>query len=95
MVGLGGLGLGPSSSDVEGRLAEAYATEQKEIAQEMQELRAAQHWVNQEAWDAAGDGFVTSAQSETIGPVVAEDGRPAAGATTETIDSAVSEDGLE
>ena len=31
-----------------------YCGEQKEIAKEVQELRGAQHWVNQEGWNAAG-----------------------------------------
>ena len=33
---------------------EAFVGEQKEIDKEMQSLRRAQHWVNQEGWDAAG-----------------------------------------
>jgi len=36
---------------------EGVTGEQKEIAMEMQELRAAQHWVNQEGWDAVGEGL--------------------------------------
>ena len=28
----------------------------KEIAKEVQELQAAKHWINQEGWDAAGEG---------------------------------------
>ena len=39
-------------SDDEG----AYLGEQKEIQKEMDELRVAQHWVNQEGWDAAAEG---------------------------------------
>ena len=39
---------------------EDYVGEQKEIAKEMQELRAAQHWVNQAGWDAAGEGRAIS-----------------------------------
>ena len=35
---------------------EEFFGEQKEIEKEMQALRAAQHWVNQEGWDAAGEG---------------------------------------
>ena len=35
---------------------EEYFGEQKEIAKEMQELRAAEHWVNQKGWDAASEG---------------------------------------
>jgi hypothetical protein len=34
---------------------EDYNGEQLEIAKEMQELRAAQHWINQEGWDAASE----------------------------------------
>ena len=34
------------------------AGEQKEIASEMQALRGAQQWVNQEGWDAAGEAIV-------------------------------------
>jgi len=37
-----------------------YGGEQKEIAHEMQELRAAQHWVNQAGWDVASEGLVIS-----------------------------------
>ena len=32
-----------------------FVGEQKEIDKEMQALRAVQHWVNQEGWDAAGE----------------------------------------
>ena len=39
---------------------EAYQGEQKEILKEMEELRAAQHWVNQEGWDVAGEAFAAS-----------------------------------
>ena len=35
---------------------DAYCGEQKEIAREMQELRAAGHWVDQAGWDAVGEG---------------------------------------
>ena len=35
--------------------ADAYDGEQKEIAKEMDELRAAESWVNQEGWDADGE----------------------------------------
>ena len=35
---------------------DAYLGDQKEIEKEMQELRVAQHWVNQEGWDAASEG---------------------------------------
>ena len=35
---------------------EAYGGEQKEINKEMDELRAAQHWVNQPGWDMASEG---------------------------------------
>ena len=40
--------------------ADAYGGEQKEIARELDELRAAQHWVNQEGWDAQGEGRAVS-----------------------------------
>ena len=39
---------------------EEFFGEQKEIAKEMQELHAAQHWVNQAGWDAAGEGRAVS-----------------------------------
>ena len=45
---------------------EAFAGEQQEIAKEIQELRAAQQWVNQEGWDAAGEGVVWSQTGEEI-----------------------------
>lgn len=37
---------------------EFYMGEQKEIAKEMDELRAAQHWINQEGWDVASEVHV-------------------------------------
>ena len=46
-------------SDDEG----AYLGEQKEIQKEMDELRVAQHWVNQEGWDAAAEGRAVSPNS--------------------------------
>ena len=39
---------------------EAYCGEQKEVAREMQELRAAGHRVNQAGWDAVGEGLAYS-----------------------------------
>ena len=45
---------------------DAYGGEQKEIDREMQELRAAQHWVNQEGWDAVGEGVATSSTGAQI-----------------------------
>ena len=39
---------------------EAYVGEQKEIAKEIDELRVAQHWINQEGWDVAGEARVVS-----------------------------------
>ena len=39
---------------------EAFLGEQKEIAKELDELRAAQHWINQEGWDVASEVFATS-----------------------------------
>ena len=32
----------------------------EEIAKEVQELQAAKHWINQEGWDAAGEGRAVS-----------------------------------
>jgi len=46
---------------------EEFFGEQKEIAKEIQGLRAAQQWVNQEGWDAAEEG---QARSEKSGAVV-------------------------
>ena len=42
--------------------------EQKEIAKEVDELRAAQQWINQEGWDVASEVHVTSRSNpkETI-----------------------------
>ena len=45
---------------------DAYGGEQKEINREMQELRAAEHWVNQEGWNAAGEGFAVSSSGTDI-----------------------------
>ena len=42
---------------------DAYDGEEKEIAREMDELRVAQHWVNQEGWDAAAEGRAVSNKS--------------------------------
>ena len=39
---------------------EAYTGEQKEIAKEIDELRVAQHWINQEGWDVAGEVHAVS-----------------------------------
>ena len=39
---------------------DAYLGEQKEIAKEMDELRVAQQWINQEGWDVASEAHVTS-----------------------------------
>ena len=39
---------------------EAYLGDPKEISKEMEELRVAQHWINQEGWDVAGDARVVS-----------------------------------
>ena len=39
---------------------EEYHWEQKEIDREMQELRAAQHWVNQREWNLTGEGHAVS-----------------------------------
>ena len=46
---------------------EDYYGEQKEIAKELQELHAAKHWINQDGWDAAGEGrAVSSATGKEI-----------------------------
>ena len=42
---------------------EAYIGEQKEIAKEMDELRAARHWVNQEGWDLDAEARATSTKT--------------------------------
>ena len=39
---------------------DAYGGEQKEIVKEMDELRAARHWINQEGWNAALEGVAMS-----------------------------------
>jgi hypothetical protein len=39
---------------------DAYEGEQKEIAKEMDELRAASHWVNQAGWDVVQEGRAVS-----------------------------------
>ena len=44
---------------------EAYGGEQKEIAKEMDELRAAQQWVNQPGWDMATEGWAFSPNANT------------------------------
>ena len=44
---------------------EAYTGEQKEIAKEMEELRAVQHWVNQEGWDVSGESKALSTATST------------------------------
>jgi len=38
----------------------AYTGEQKEINQELQELRVVQHWINQSGWDSASEGRAMS-----------------------------------
>ena len=45
---------------------EDYFGEQKEIAKEVQEIRAAQQWVNQEGWDAASEGRAMSRTGKEI-----------------------------
>ena len=42
-----------------------YSGEQKEIAKEAQELRAAQDWINQDGWDASSEGVAWSPRSGT------------------------------
>ena len=37
-----------------------YCGEQKETAKKVQELRAAEHWMNQKCWDTAGEGRAVS-----------------------------------
>ena len=45
---------------------DAYSGEQKELAMEMQELRVAQHWVNQEGWDALGEGIAVDRSGREV-----------------------------
>ena len=45
---------------------EDYFGGQKEIAKEVQEIRAAQQWVNQEGWDAASEGRAMSRTGKEI-----------------------------
>ena len=57
---------------------EDFTGEQKEIASEMQALRAAQQWVNQEEWDAAGEAKAVDSNGADVvlrAPTDAE-GRP-------------------
>ena len=57
---------------------EDFTGEQKEIASEMQALRAAQQWVNQEGWDAAGEAKAVDSSGVDVdlrAPTDAE-GRP-------------------
>ena len=42
---------------------QAYLGEQKEVDKEMDELRVAEHWVNQKGWDTEGDALTTSPSS--------------------------------
>ena len=44
---------------------EAYCGEQKEIATEMDEFRAAKHWINQKGWNMAAEGRATSTKRGT------------------------------
>ena len=55
-----------------------FSGEQKEIASEMQALRAARQWMNQEGWDAAGEAKVVDASGEVVDLRVPTDaeGRP-------------------
>ena len=57
---------------------EDFTGEQKEIAAEMQALRAAQQWVNQEGWDAAGEAKAVDANGADVDLRVPTDaeGRP-------------------
>ena len=41
---------------------DAYCGEQQEVNREMDELRAAQHWINQEGWDVASEARADSQQ---------------------------------
>ena len=43
-----------------------YGGEQKEINMEMQELRVAEQWVNQQGWNAAGEGFAVTSRGDEI-----------------------------
>ena len=45
---------------------ESFFGEQKEIDKEMQALRAAQHWVNQEGWGAAGEAKAADSNGADI-----------------------------
>jgi len=45
---------------------EDYVGDQKEVASEMQALRAVQQWVNQDGWDAAAEGKATTKTGETV-----------------------------
>jgi hypothetical protein len=45
---------------------EAYLGDQKEITKEIEELRVAQHWVNQEGWDVASEAHVPSKSSGKV-----------------------------
>ena len=45
---------------------EAFTGEQKEIAKEMEALRAANWWINQEGWNAMGEGFAVGRTGEEI-----------------------------
>ena len=47
--------------------------EQKEISSEMQALRSAQQWVNQEGWDAAGEAIVLDSSGKEVDLRVMQD----------------------
>ena len=44
----------------------AYLGDQKEIAKELEEIRVAQHWVNQEGWDVASEAHVHSQRTGQV-----------------------------
>ena len=48
-------------------LHKAFLGDQKKINRELEEIRVAQHWVNQEGWDVASEAQV---HSKSIGKVI-------------------------
>ena len=45
---------------------DVFGSEQKEIAKEMDELRVAQHWINQEGWDTASEVHTISKNTGAV-----------------------------
>ena len=76
--------------------ADAYDGEQKEIAKEMGELRAAESWVNQEGWDVEGEARAYSSTAAKEVPLrlewdevrkkIAEGAEPAVDAAIARVD---------